>query len=438
MAGPQRARLDQALTGAHAHAVTTSSREWTRCVGILQEIAAALLVASPQVKREIGGRTGPAIDAAFQRSSDAMTRRAADLAKGSAALQSAADAIAAALAEQEYLAGHPLKEPTPYVAGPGPRTDEDIAKEAAARQAQSDYDAAYADQEARAKARADHLDEVFARSTAVMKDIHQVPDPEPSTSGSGSNGSGGGGGATPLQHMAATSGGSGPRNPGPTITYSPDGDGAGAGSGDHHAATGGPGTTPAPGGTGAPQGGSTIEIPGRTPGIGPSSGPVPVGSTGGLGLGLAGAAAGGIGGSLLGTGLAAGGLRGGLTPVVTGPGTAAGGVRGIGATSRAGVSGTLGRPGGVAAVGSGTGTAGTTGRGTAARSSGVASGRGTTGRGPGSRGAAGSRGAGGRGTGSTAGGRSGRKTDQRGRHDPFDTVAEDWVDHEEPAPGVLD
>ncbi|MDI6910818.1 hypothetical protein [Nocardioides sp.] len=31
-----------------------------------------------------------------------------------------------------------------------------------------------------------------------------------------------------------------------------------------------------------------------------------------------------------------------------------------------------------------------------------------------------------------------RKDDERGRHDPFDTLAEDRVDDEEAAPGVLD
>ncbi|MBI2243178.1 MAG: hypothetical protein HYU55_04270, partial [Nocardioides sp.] len=46
---------------------------------------------------------------------------------------------------------------------------------------------------------------------------------------------------------------------------------------------------------------------------------------------------------------------------------------------------------------------------------------------------------GGRGTGAAAGARSGRKQDDRhGGRDPFDTVAEDWIDDEEVAPGVLD
>ena len=42
MGGPQRARLDRALAGAHEEAVASSAREWVRCVGILHDIAAAL------------------------------------------------------------------------------------------------------------------------------------------------------------------------------------------------------------------------------------------------------------------------------------------------------------------------------------------------------------------------------------------------------------
>lgn len=436
MSGPQRARLDRALAGAHEDAVTSSAREWVRCVGILHDIAAALDGASPEVRREIGGRTGPAIDAAFQRSSQGMVRRADDLVQGSTALQAAAEAIGAARAEQEQLRQQPLTAPAPYVAGPGPRTDEDIAREAAARQAQRDYDLAYADQEARAQARADHLDRVFAASTATMKDIHKVPDPEPSGSGSGTSGGSGAGSGGAVPHPVPAGGGSGPRGDGASPTRPPGG--SGDGSGHHHPGTHGTHSVPpppAPGDVGVPQGGSAVGVPGPTP-VGALGGAVPVGGPGGLGLGLAGAAAGGLGGGLLGTGLAAGGIRGGVAgPIVTAPGTAAGGVRGIGATSRAGVTGALGRPGGVAAAGSGPGS---TGRGTAVRSSGVASGRGT-GRGAGGRGAAGARGSGGRGTGAAAGARSGRKQDDRpGGRDPFDTVAEDWIDDEEVAPGVLD
>lgn len=407
MTGPQRARLDQALSGAHDGAVEASAREWQICVGILQEIATRLESASPEVKREIGGQTGPAIDAAFKRSSEGMTQKAEDLARGGVALQQAANAIATARAEQQYLDAHPLTEPAPYVPGPGPRTDQDIAKEAAAQQAHNDYAAAYADQEARAKAKADHMDQVYAESTAVMKQIHGVPDREPPgqpTSSGGAGGGGGGGGGAPFRHPVS-GGGSGTTGHGSTISYPPT-DGGNHDGGNHGNDPGsGTETSPTSDGTlvGAPQGGLTIEQPGPAPGgIGSAA---PSGATGGTGLGLAGAAAGGIGGGLLGTGLATGGIRGGPTPVVTGSGTAASGVRSIGATSRSGAAGALGRSG---AVGSG---ATSTGR----------------------RGAAGGRGTG------PAGGRGGRKKDEKkGRRDPFDTVAEDWLDDEEAAPGVLD
>jgi hypothetical protein len=426
MAGPQRARLDQALTGAHEPPVSGAVREWSRCSRIMRTIAIALENASPAMRAEIGGQTGPAIDAAFKRSAEGMTQKSVDLSNGSMALQRAADAMASARAEQRYLDDHPLTEPTPYVPGPGPRTDEDIAKEAAATQAQNDYAAAYADQEARAKAKADHMDQVYAESTAVMKQIHGVPDREPPDEPTSSGGTGGGGGGAPFRHPVSGGGGSGSTGHGSTISYPPT-DGGHHNGGNHGNDTGSGTETGSTSGTllGAPQGGLTIEQPGLAPGAFGSV--APSGSTGGTGLGLAGAAAGGIGGGLLGTGLATGGIRGGLTPMVTGSGTAASGVRGIGATSRSGAAGTLGRSG---AAGTG---ATSTGRGSAARSSGVASGRGTTGRGAGSRGAAG-----GRGTGS-AGGRGGRKKDEKkGRRDAFDTVAEDWLDDDEAAPGVLD
>src|SRR4051812_27419638 len=170
--GPQRARLDTALTGAHDGAVGDSAEEWVRCITIMRQISWALTAASPEVKAQIGGQTGPAIDAAFARSSEGMSKKAAQLDKGSVALRGAADAIRVARQEQQALAAQPLTEPGPYHRPVGPPTDQDLQDEAQNRQAHAQYDAAFADQERRAKEKADHMDRVFEHSTAVMKEIH--------------------------------------------------------------------------------------------------------------------------------------------------------------------------------------------------------------------------------------------------------------------------
>lgn len=437
-AGPQRARLDTALTGAFESAVEASSAEWNRCVSHLWRISAALETASPAVKEQIGGQTGPAIDAAFARSSQGMTAKAEELAKGTTALRSAANAIHDARQEQQALSAQPLSEPGPYHKPVGPPTDQDLQDEAENRQAHARYSAAFADQERRAQEKADHMDRVFEHSTAVMKEIHRIPDPEPKPHG-GDPGGGGpaGGGSGPAGGGRAPGPAGAPNDPrNPTPYHPPGPHGPGPGLTPYQP---GPGLTPyqpGPGGA-APQGGTPFEY---TPGSG--TGQVPVSGSSGLsgnaGLGVAGAAAGGIGGGMLASGMAAGGIRGGLTPVVASPGTAASGVRGIGATGRAGVSGALGRAGGTSV----TPTSAAAGRGTAAARAGASrTGAGGTAAGRNAAGKAGGRGAGARGsgTGGAATGRGGRrKDDEKGRKRDLFDAAEDWIDDEDAAPGVID
>lgn len=428
--GPQRARLDRALAGADEGAINARAAEWDKCRDILNQISFALATASPEVKEKIGGRTGPAIDAAFTRSAQHMSDKAAELVEGAQALRNAADVITSAKTEQTDLASHPLTKPPAYQAPVGPPTRADIQAESQNRQAHADYDAAYAGQEARAKKQADEMDRVFGHSTATMKKIHGEPDEPPRHDSAGGSSGGAAGGSSGGSVPAGTSGGGprhtdGPRpgspgSPGTPVPGSPGGPGPGY-------VPGNPGANP---GSGGPQGGSPVDpvsVPasgGTAGGVLGTTGSTPGGVSAGTGLGLAGAAAGGAAGGLLGTGMTAGGLRGaGLTPIVSNPGTAAGGVRGIGATSRTGVTGgALGRPGGV----------GATSQGSSARagSASAAGRRGTTG---GSRGAAG-----GRGTGATASGRGGRgKDDRKGRRkDVFDT-GDEWVEDEDVAPGVL-
>lgn len=425
--GPQRARLDRAVNGAIDSAVDDSSFEWRRCASIMDQIATALVQASPTVKEEIGGQTGPAVDAAFTRSADGMSKKRADLMKGVTALDQAAEVIRASRQEQQALAGQPLSEPAPYRAPSGQPTEQDLQEEAQSRQAHADYAAAFADQERRAKEQADRMDRVFEHSTAVMKEIHGVPDPEPRDAGGGggAGGSGGGGGVTPASGPGAPATG-GPHGGRPPGAHGPSGP-HGPGLTPYQPGSGGP--VPVIGGA-APQGGGTpFEY---TPGSG--AGQVPISSasggvSGAAGLGVVGAAGGALGGGMLATGLAAGGLRGGAVPVVAGPGTAASGVRGIGATARSGVSGALGRVGGGApgaAVGQ---TPASTARNGSRTGAGSRTGTGSrVGRGAGTAGATGAAG---------AGGRRGKDDEKRRQGELYD-VAEDWVDDEDAAPGVLD
>lgn len=440
--GPQRARLDRALNGAHDAQIERHAREWDRCQQILQQIGMSLMTASPEVKERIGGRTGPVVDAAFQRSAQHMGDKAAQLFSGAKALRDAADAITAGKTEQAALAAHPLSEPPPYRRPAGQPTKADLHDEAQSRQAHQAYQAAFAHQEERARVQADRMDRVFEHSAATMQKIHGEPDPQPTgTSGGAGGGGGGAGGSVP-----SGGGQSGPRHvdqaaptghhhPGPTVHGDPGPDDVPAP----------PGTVTGDPGVGAPQGGGPVDPAGLpasgvlgTSGAAGATGVSAGGVSAGTGAGLAGAAAGGVAGGLLGTGVTAGGIRGGaVAPLVSNGGTAASGVRGIGATARTGVTGALGsRSGGVGAVSSGSGSRST---GSGARSGASARAGGTSAAGrrgstSGSRGAAG-----GRGAGAAASGRGGRGKDDEKRRtrDVFDT-GDEWVDDEDTVPGILD
>ena len=196
--GPQRARLDRALNGAHDAQIERHAREWDRCQQILQQIGMSLMTASPEVKERIGGRTGPVVDAAFQRSAQHMGDKAAQLFSGAKALRDAADAITAGKTEQAALAAHPLSEPPPYRRPAGQPTKADLHDEAQSRQAHQAYQAAFAHQEERARVQADRMDRVFEHSAATMQKIHGEPDPQPTgTSGGAGGGGGGAGGSVP-------------------------------------------------------------------------------------------------------------------------------------------------------------------------------------------------------------------------------------------------
>lgn len=429
MAGPQRARLDTALTGALEHVVDEHSREWTNCVRTMTMIASALRNASPEVKERIGGETGPAIDKAFAKSAQGMQAKGQELMRGSGALQAASDVIRQARQEKTALDGDTRQPPGEYQKPVGQPTEADLQKEAANKQAHAAYDAWYADQERRAQIQADRMDQVFGRSTQVMKDIHGMPDPEPPTGGPGGGSGGPGGGSAPGPASSpGAAGGGGPRSPQPPTPYDPPGPNGGKPGPGYVPGPGG-GSIPVPAGSG-PQGGSGLPIDYTPGGAGTVGSPGSGGLSGSTGVGVAGAAAGGLGGGLLASGLAAGGLRpGAVTQIAASPGTAASGVRGIGATGRTGVSGALGGKPGVSTVSPGGGTSmanrAASSRAGASRGSGSAAGRGGR-----------SAGVGG---GGTAAGRAGNRKDddKRRKRDLFD-ASEDWVDDEDAAPSVID
>jgi hypothetical protein len=440
MAGPEETRLIQALQGANPGKASGGAKDWSACAELLDSVAASLAVAQlPVGAGDAGEQTAKAITESFHRSAKAMSERAGKMRQGTTALQDASQVITTA--NEAHIALGPEPTAPTYTPHEDPSSEAGIKKHNAFLADQAAYDAEREHREKVSQREADRMDTVFAKSSATMKDIHGIPDPPPPPPGYG----GTGGGSTPHAGTphSPTRGDTGgthptgqwqpPRPPADTGTDTGVGDGIGTATGT------GTGTdTGTAGGGGGPQGNPGIDYqpnPGSTPGppVGTGTG-IGGGLTPTTGLGVAGAAAGGIGGGLLGAGLTTGGIRG-TTPVVTSPGTSASGVRGIGATARSGVSGTLGRSGGAAAVSSGSSA-----RGTGARAGATAVGRGTSARGAAGRGADSRGAAGGRGgaAGSTAGGRSGRSKDEKkGRRDPFD-VEEEWVDDEGAAPGVLD
>lgn len=425
--GPQARRLRNAVDNSDPSDISGTADEWTLCAGMLRRVAAALASASDEMKLAIGGETGPAVDAAFKSSATAMTRRAGVLDEGAQALRQAQSELVTATADVATMSD--IDQPTPYRAPLGNPTEEELQKQADSRKHEQAAQQAYADQEERARKRADQLDATYAASTATMKKIHGEPDPvDPKTDGPSSHpvgGGGNGGGSGRTIDSSVTPPGPGGKTP----TLSPVG-------------PTGPGGTPGPvvGGPGHPGGPINPVTPG-SPGSGVTVG-APPGSSGGsltgTGLGVAGATVGGVGAGALGAGLSSGALGGGLGGLRGGSvlpvsGTAQSAVRGIGTTGRAVGSSTIGRSGAASGV-AGRGTAGS-------RAGAGAAGRGTTGRGSGR--GAGGRGAGGRGAGGRGGsgvaGRSGRGKDDEDerKRDLFD-VDEDWIDDEGVAPGVLD
>ena len=395
--GPQRARLDSAVDTASATGVTGASEEWRRCATLLAEVAKALDGAAAT---DVRGNTGTSMKDAFTHSAGSVRKKIERLDAGRRALTDAHAAIARARQDRVALdADAPgMSDPGTFRPDPEKTPEENQTARGLHQGAVNDYWDRYAKREAEARRIADVLDTRYADSVAVMKQIHGEPD------------------RTRTDHTERTDRGTergtergtapAPVEPGPAVRP--------PGSID-------PGHPPGPVDPSAP---SDPAAGGHLPG-GLTTGGL---TTGGLA----------VGGGLAGFGLA-NAIRGGLA----GPGQAVrpGPVRPIGSTSRAAVSGTLGRSGaagtgspGSARTTSGRGVGGS--RGAVGRGVGGAAQAGTRGTPQGSARGSGTRGAG---AGATGGRRGGANDDEERRSDRdlFDD-GQDWVDDEGAASGVLD
>lgn len=436
--GPERLRLDAALDEADAQAVgVTGAGGWGDAITKLGDVSKALRQAAAS-GLGIGGRTGPAMFEAMQRSADNIDARVALFVDGQRALHDSAGLIEDIRTKRDRIDTDPATAPLP---DPGSFSDNPewddktrLAKQGEHASAVNAYHEREALREQKAREIAEEYDRRYEEPIATMKKIHGIPDPEEPTRGDGTGGSGGSGGGTPggrgtgsgghaqLTHHGTGyvvdddggDGGRGDRDP--DVTTHPPKDPIDITCGpwpDLDPSTVGPGTptTTSPVGPGTIGGGSLV----------------PGGTSTAVGVGLGGGALlGGLakGGSFLGSSIR--GLGAGLVP-------GASQSRPLGGLSRSAVSGTLGRGpvSGVSATGGpagrgGVGAASSAGRPGSARTGGA----GTRG---GARGAAG---------GSRTGGAGGRGRGKRREGDGpdrefYEDDGSEWLD-DEAAPGVLD
>lgn len=438
--GPERLRLDAALDNADAQAVgVTGAGGWGDAITKLGDVSKALRDAAAS-GLGIGGRTGPAMFEAMQRSADNIDARVTLFVDGQRALQDSAGLIEDIRAKRDAIdtdpATAPLPDPGSFSDNPEWDDEKRMTEQGKHNAAVNAYQEREALREQRAREIAEEYDRRYEEPIATMKKIHGIPDPEEPTTGGGSGGSGGGGGG-------GIPGGRGTHTGGAYVSGGSGSGGGGTGTGTGGGGGGG-GTGPGGGGGGG-GGGTGGGYPGgltpnpphtSTPGVpvgpgtpvGPGGGSLVPGGTGtAIGVGLGGGALlGGLakGGSILGGSIR--GLGAGLVP-------GASQSRPLGGLSRSAVSGTLGRGpvSGVSATGGpagrgGVGAASSAGRPGSARTGGT----GTRG---GARGAAG-----GSRTGSAGGrGRGKRREDDGPDREFYEDDGSEWID-DEAAPGVLD
>ncbi|WP_104105967.1 hypothetical protein [Nocardioides sp. 616] len=473
MSGPQRARLDEALTGARPTLIGSSGGDWMTTKDVLDSVADYLKNMGPKMRdavdQGINTETGAAIEAAFLATAEVMSQKAGDFQSGGQALDQASAALAAAVQVKKELDADPLSPPDAFV--PKPEWDEakkglEKGKHDAKVTAHSD---AVAAQEEKARAAVDNIFAEFEVAAATMKKIHGEPDlppvqpPGPQAPGSRpplSNGGGVGGpqdgaviGQLPPHESLPPKGPHFPQAPGDPVLpppFTPPLDPPDLHDPPSPQPPHGPSPTPTPHPTPSPT------PPGSEPGVigresnGNPYNPVPGGSgaqvSGSPGVAApSGGSAGAFGGAIAGGAMGASargasvGASGSVRPGATGN------VKPIGATSKAAGSSTLGKSGAVGSSsrgGAATGASSRAGAGSASRgaaaggrgaAAGSASGRGSSGGRSGAAGRSGAGAAGGAGGASRAGS---KKQDAQDRdHLIYD---QDWLDDEGTAPGVLD
>jgi hypothetical protein len=420
--GPQRSRLDTALDTADVGSVTGASSEWRRCAVLLGEVARALDNAAAM---DVRGSTGTSMKGAFTRSAKSVREKIERLEEGRTALIDAHTAIITARQDRVALdADNPgLTAPGDFRPDPEKSPEENQTARGLHQGAVNDYWDRYARREAEARRIADSLDTKYADSVEVMKRIHGETEPTvyPPTKGKGylpkpvKPGS-------PLTPPGSVDP---PAHWDPSREWEPTEPRHHDPLDPHHPTD--PTHPPRPT---DPHDPFDPHVPSDPGGFDPVT----------------------TGGAVLGGGLGLAGLTNAIRGGLAVPGQAvraSGPVRPIGSTSRAAVSGALGRSG---AMGAGSPT--TAGRGAGGRAGGVGGTRGAVGRGVGAGAgaaqagrnqggrAAGGRGAGGRGAAASgvAGGRRGGGKDEDQKtadRDLFDD-GQDWIADDEGASPVLD
>jgi hypothetical protein len=445
--GPHEQRLREAVDPAVRSQVDAAQRAWAKGGRLLDAVAVAIVNArNSKGAASLGDTTRAQARLAFDAMHKRVNDRAVEMKEAATALENASAALAAAESvRDQFDAQGPLNEPTP----PDWSPDEidQIRQLKTHHQQVSAYHAQHEAREAAALEAKRQMDETYRESTATMAKVHGDKPPG-ENSGGGSRGGGGAQGGyhgtrsarTPAGGGGNADGGGGGGTTGPQVDHTPD-DGPHGTPEDPTVPTD-PTTTLPPG---IPQGPSTPTTPGTTPVITTTNPASPASTTSPSGGSTLAGVAGALGGGLLGGAAGIGGaVRGGGTTAVP-TGSTTGGGRSIGSTSRTAAAGTLGRGGSGATT---VPAAGTTGRGAPSRSTG-AIGRSpgaTAGRGvgaPGGRGASGSRGAGatrGAGVGAAVGARGRPRSDEAARRPDgeFFDDAQDWLDDEDAAPGVID
>ncbi|MEV4999545.1 hypothetical protein [Nocardioides sp. LML1-1-1.1] len=415
MAGQNIAELQQWTAGMNENDVATSQMAWFNVAGVLQTVSTALKGVAPALKEGFGdsdiAETAPV---AFTNAADKLEEQRPPMLKASKAL----DEVQTAMKNATATSGTKVDEP-----GPAPQQENypgipivaDLKFAADTAKHVADV-AAYNAHDAQAGERLAALKKSYTAAVTVFKEIHGDPyipvDPDDSTGGNG-----------PTGRRPSPGGGVKPVRPIGTIIGDDDDPGKDDDRPDRPDPVDPPLPPRPPIDNGVDENWPTFD-PDPTDPVGPYPGGPNAGGGGGGG--------GGISPGLIGGGLAAGGALAapgaikGLSGMLSRAGLSGGGT--IGASSRAGGPGALGR--------SGAGTPGSpTSRGAGGRGAG---GRAGAPGAQGGRGRGGAGGRGGRGAAGAGGGRGrGKKDQENGADQELYDDGQDWLDDEGAGPSVL-